>query len=107
MNDKARPRVYYWDNCKFILMIMVIFLHSSNAYEWTWWKALTQPLWFTYMMCAFTMISGYWYKKRSMQHIFIHLFLPFLIFSSLNIFMRRIFAVETPVGGGVILALDR
>ena len=100
MKNKSKLRVYYWDNCRFILMMMVIFIHSSNAYGWTWWKSLTQPFYITYLMCAFTMISGFWYKQRSTKYILTHLFFPFLIFSSFNIFLRKVFAEDTPVGGG-------
>lgn len=79
-------RAYLWDNLKVILMILVVLTHSLNIYQLEGERWI-QFLWvfiMTFTMPLFTMISGYWYKEKSMKQICILYLFPCVVFSIVN-----------------------
>lgn len=79
-------RIYLWDNLKVILMMQVVMTHSVNVYQiqGDYW---IQYLWcfiMTYSMPLFMIISGFWYKERSVSYSIKHYLFPCALFSVIN-----------------------
>lgn len=67
-------------------MILVVLTHSLNIYQLEGERWI-QFLWvfiMTFTMPLFTMISGYWYKEKSMKQICILYLFPCVVFSIVN-----------------------
>ncbi len=81
-------RIYLWDNIKFILMFFIVVTHcmcmympSNNFGKWChyiWIFTLT------YTMPLFTIISGFFYKKRTLDYLLKNYMMPCIIFSIIN-----------------------
>lgn len=81
-------RIYLWDNIKFILMFFIVVTHcmcmympSNNFGKWChyiWIFTLT------YTMPLFTIISGFFYKRRTLDYLLKNYMMPCIIFSIIN-----------------------
>lgn len=98
-----KPREVFFDNAKFILIILVVFGHSietlvpvNPVYRTTF------MLLYTFTMPLFIFISGYFAKSRSNLEykIITRLLVPYLIF---QIIFTKIFGYLVPLG---IFAID-
>ena len=82
-------RIYLWDNLKVILMIMVVLTHCIVPYQLQG-DRWVQFLWIfimTFTMPLFTLISGYFYKERTINFSIYRYLYPCIMFSILNIFI--------------------
>ena len=80
-------RIYLWDNLKVLLMMLVVMTHSVNIYQLEGYEWI-QYLWvfiMTFTMPLFMIISGFWYKPRSVSYSFQHFLFPCLLFSAINL----------------------
>lgn len=80
-------RIYLWDNLKVLLMLLVVMTHSVNIYQIEGYDWI-QYLWvfiMTFTMPLFMIISGFWYKPRSISYSLQHFLYPCLLFSAVNL----------------------
>lgn len=80
-------RIYLWDNLKVLLMMLVVMTHSANIYQLEGYEWI-QYLWvfiMTFTMPLFMIISGFWYKPRSISYSLQHFLYPCLLFSAVNL----------------------
>ncbi len=79
-------RVYLYDNLKFLAMLCILVLHSTIPYAhdgMTLMKYM-QPFINLYPMTLFTIISGYWYKKKSFRALLLQFLWPCILFTVIN-----------------------
>lgn len=82
-------RIALWDNLKVILMMLVVITHSVNIYQLDgdyWIQFLWIPI-MTFTMPAFMMVSGYWYRERTLKYSMVHYLYPCVLFSMVNYFV--------------------
>lgn len=79
-----KERIYLWDNLKVVLMVMVILTHCIIPYQDEKWTGYYWIIIMTFTMPLFTIISGFWYKKKSLNQNTRHLLYPCLLFSAIN-----------------------
>ena len=86
MGGTVHNRESKWDNIKLILMLFVCIGHviwlfrelfgSSFRFVWVCLRAFTMP--------CFMLISGYFYKDRSMSYVVRKFIWPIILFGFLN-----------------------
>ena len=79
-------RVYLYDNLKFLAMLCILVLHSTTPYAkdgLTLMKYI-QPFINLYPMTLFTIISGYWYKNKSVKVLLLQFLWPCVLFTAVN-----------------------
>lgn len=87
-----KERLYYFDTIKFILILFVIIHHCSVPYltlmgsEWTKDFYCIMP----YRMSLFTMISGYFFRERTVIHRINTYLIPCIVFSIIYLCLQRI-----------------
>nr|WP_176407310.1 acyltransferase family protein [Fibrobacter sp. UWB4] len=79
-------RIYLWDNLKVVLMVMVVITHCVNVYQlqMEYWIQFLWIFIMTFTMPLFTLISGYFYKERSISYLIERFLYPCIIFSIVN-----------------------
>lgn len=87
-------RIYLWDNLKVLLMVMVVITHCVNVYQLQGerWIQFYWILIMTFTMPLFTLISGFFYKERTIRYSIERFLYPCIIFSILN------YAIGIPSG---------
>lgn len=84
----STERIFLWDNIKFILMFFVVVGHCLCTYlESGTFEAWGNYLWIitlTYTMPLFCMVSGFFYKERSLSWLLRCYLWPCLLFSAVN-----------------------
>lgn len=84
----STERIFLWDNIKFVLMFFVVVGHCICTYlESGTLGAWGNYLWIitlTYTMPLFCMVSGFFYKKRSLGCLLKCYLWPCLLFSAIN-----------------------
>ena len=83
---EQNPRIYLWDNLKVLLMIMVVMTHCVNVYQLQgeYWIQFYWIFIMTFTMPLFTLISGYFYKERTLRYSIERFLYPCVVFSILN-----------------------
>ena len=90
-SQMIKERLYYFDTIKFILILFVIIQHCSTPYltlmdsEWTKDFYCIMP----YRMSLFTMISGYFFRERTLAHRINTYLIPCIVFSTIYLCMQR------------------
>lgn len=79
-------RVYLWDNLKFFSIICILILHSTTPYaiDGMSWLSPLLPFINLYPMTLFAIISGFWFKERSIKKLAIIFLWPCLMFTVVN-----------------------
>ena len=100
MEIAKKDRIYYFDNLKFFLIILVVFGHIINSlFPLDSRGAITNIIWnsiYIFHMPLFVLISGYFSKKYDQYSvntliILTDLLLPYILFNSLfYLFHRKI-----------------
>ena len=83
-----KNRIFLWDNLKVFLMMLVVMTHSVCIYqnEGDAWLPFLWIFTMTFTMPLFTMISGFWYKPRTVSYGVKRYLFPCIIFSVVNMF---------------------
>lgn len=79
-------RVWLYDDLKFFAMLCILVLHSTIPYAedgLTIMKYI-QPFINLYPMTLFTIISGYWYKNKSVKVLILQFLWPCVLFTAIN-----------------------
>ena len=96
-------RIYLWDNIKVCLMLFVIMTHSVCVYQYynngEQWIEFYWVFIMTYTMPLFTMVSGYWFRKKSIKQAFKRFLWPCLLFSIVNFMWGGLFYPPYKEGG--------
>ena len=96
--DSKKNRIFYFDNLKVLLIVLVVFGHIINSiFPLDSRGTVTNVLWniiYIFHMPLFIIISGYFSKKYdkysdNTQKILIGLFLPYIIFNFLFYLFHR------------------
>lgn len=87
----GKVRVYLWDNLKVILMLLVIMTHSVCLYQGERWTEFYWILVMTFTMPLFTIISGFWYRPKSIKDTAIRFLYPCILFSIVNFLWGGLF----------------
>ena len=79
-------RLYKWDNIKFFSILCIVLLHSTMPYAMDGSRVFryVQPFINLYPMTMFAIISGFWYKDKTIKQLFVSLLLPCILFSIIN-----------------------
>lgn len=77
-------RIFLWDNLKVVLMLMVVLTHCIVPYQSERWVGYYWIFIMTFTMPLFTIISGFWYKKRAFGKNVKQLLYPCILFSIIN-----------------------
>lgn len=84
-------RVYLWDNLKIILILFVVIHHASIPYvviKGQHWTEVLYMVIMPYTMSTFTIISGYWFKTRSLSDLIKRFLFPCLMITFLAYGLR-------------------
>ncbi len=90
----ATMREYSWDNLKFVMMIGIVVEHSLLIYGYVRELELIWALCISWLMPLFTLISGYWYKARSLEFLCNRFIYPVILFSAINFIIGYLFYPE-------------
>ena len=82
----GKARIFLWDNLKFVAMICIVVLHSSEPYKdvMPLFSKYICPFLNNYSMVMFAIISGFWYKDKSFREMAILYLWPCVLFSIIN-----------------------
>ena len=80
-----------WDNLKVIMILGIVFEHTLIVYDYPHWLELIWALFISWLMPLFTLISGYWFKQRSVKQLLEKYLYPMLLFSAINFFIGYFF----------------
>ena len=81
-----KERVYLWDNLKFFTIICILILHSTIPYAKDGMALMYYGQTFInlYPMTLFAIISGFWFKERSIKNLAILFLWPCVLFTIIN-----------------------
>lgn len=81
-----KERVYLWDNLKFFSIICILVLHSTIPYAMDGMALMYYGQTFInlYPMTMFAIISGFWFKERSIKNLAILFLWPCVLFTIIN-----------------------
>lgn len=93
---QTKPRLYSYDNLKFILIFLVVLAHLIEISADFEGKQQLYTLIYSFHMPVFIFLSGF-FAKHSSEKIAFHLFYPYLLFQMLYLFYHnRVLYPETP-----------
>lgn len=91
-------RVYLWDNLKILLITFVVIHHASIPYvviKGQHWTEVLYMVIMPYTMSTFTIISGYWFKTRSLSDLIKRFLFPCLLIVFLIYGIRSFIPIES------------
>lgn len=94
-------REYRWDNLKAVMIIGIVLEHTLLIYGYPRSMELLWASCISWLMPLFTVISGYWFKKRTIKELCNKYLYPMLLFSAINFIIGYFF--YTPYHKGVHL----
>lgn len=91
---EEKQRIYLWDNLKVLLMFFVVVAHCIYPYLLNneKWVSFLWIFILTFTMPLFTLMSGFFYKKRSIKYSVERFLYPCILFSILN------YSIAIPLG---------
>lgn len=77
-------REYRWDNLKAVMIVGIVLEHALLIYGYPRNMEMVWGLCISWLMPLFTVISGYWFKQRSIKELCGKYLYPMLMFSAVN-----------------------
>ncbi len=77
-------RIYRFDNLKVFMILGIVMEHALLVYGYPRQIEIVWALMISWLMPLFTIISGYWYKKRTIKEYANNYLKPMLVISAVN-----------------------